>query len=92
MEHWALVEEMWEAGSVIVSGRSGGLPMGSAAVKSKLPLIFPLLDPLAGSDEPDGELISGLIDGHEALAGLPDSWSDRLKGVSTCTPEPKSAR
>jgi hypothetical protein len=30
---------------VIVSGRSGGLPMGSAAVKSKLPLIFPLLDP-----------------------------------------------
>ena len=30
-------------GSVIVSGRAGGLPMRSAAPKSKLPLIFPLL-------------------------------------------------
>ena len=31
-------------GSVIVSGRAGGLPMRSAAPKSKLALTFPLLD------------------------------------------------
>ena len=45
MEHWASIEEIWEAGeAVIVSGREGGLPMSSAAPNSKLPLIFPLLD------------------------------------------------
>ena len=77
---------------MVVSGRSGGLPMGSAAVKAKLPLIFPLLELLAGSDEPDGDLISGLSMAMGSSQVFQIVWSDRLKRGSTLHPERKPPR
>jgi hypothetical protein len=52
--------------SVIVGGRSGGLPMTSAAAYSKLPSIFPLLSSWLVAMNFDGELIAGVTDRHEA--------------------------
>lgn len=51
---------------MIVGGRSGGLPMSSAAAHSKLPLIFPLLYSWLVAMNFDGDLITGVTDGHEA--------------------------
>jgi hypothetical protein len=50
--------------SVIVGGRSGGLPMTSAAAYSKLPLIFPLLSSWLVAMNFDGDLIAGVTDGQ----------------------------
>jgi hypothetical protein len=66
MEHWASVEEIWEAGERVRQRQGGWLvdEQRSGELKAALDLSLALL--LAGSDEPDGDLISGLADSHEA--------------------------
>ena len=59
MEHWALVEEMWEAGERDRQRQVGRLADGQRSSEIKAALDLSLARPLAGSDEPDGELISG---------------------------------
>jgi hypothetical protein len=59
MEHWALVEEMWEAGERDRQRQVGRLADGQRRSEIKAALDLSLARPLAGSDEPDGELISG---------------------------------
>ncbi len=79
MAHWASVEERWEAGERGRQRQVGRLADGQRSSESKAALDLSLARLLAGSDEPDGELISGLSMAIGLLAGLPDSWSDRLK-------------
>ena len=73
MEHWASIEEIWEAGERDRQRQGGRLADEQRSAELKAALDLSLARLLAGSEEPDDDLISGLTDGHDVLAGLPDS-------------------